>query len=72
MNKYFFEVYDSIPRLVPGTNEFTRKAYSLLKNFPDISQLIDIGCGKGIQTIELASISNAQTTSVNNHRYFLD
>lgn len=72
INKYFYEVFENIPRQGPGSNSETRKAYSFLKNLTDKPKILDVGCGKGIQTVELAKISQGHVTAVDNKPDFLE
>jgi cyclopropane fatty-acyl-phospholipid synthase-like methyltransferase len=72
MEKLYFEIYENIPRQGPGDINLTGNLYSKLKNLPENPQILDIGCGKGIQTIELAKHTNGSITAVDNHQYFLD
>lgn len=73
MNNYFYEVYENIPRQGPGLNASTRKAFHYIKGYlPFQPEILDIGCGKGVQTIELAKLSNGRITAVDNHQYFLN
>lgn len=58
-----FEIHDKLPRQGPGSNESTRRAFSKLKNLPEKPHILDIGCGSGMQTIELANISNGRITA---------
>lgn len=55
--EYFYELYTGLPRGGSGDNISTRKAYSMLKNIPAEPLILDIGCGPGMQTLELARIS---------------
>ncbi|MBG0764861.1 MAG: hypothetical protein H0S78_08235 [Tissierellales bacterium] len=50
----FFEIHKDIPREGPGDNKSTRKAFKMLKKLPKNSKILDVGCGPGMQTIELA------------------
>ena len=68
----FWEIHIGLPREGPGDNESTRQAYSKLADLPDKPRILDIGCGPGIQTIQLAKISNGQIEAVDNHQSFLD
>ena len=68
----FFEAHQDIPREGPGSNEATRKAFSMLEGLPENPLILDVGCGPGLQTIELAKISNAKIIAVDNHNPFLD
>ena len=42
-----------------GLNKYTRKAYLMLPEL-DKPRILDIGCGSGVPTIELARLSNGQ------------
>ena len=73
MNQYFYEVFENIPRQGPGNNESTRKAFfQIQSHLPHQPEILDIGCGKGVQTIELATLSEGRITAVDNHQFFLD
>ena len=68
----FFEIHKNLPREGPGDNTSTRKAYSFLRDLPPNPLILDIGCGPGMQTIELAKISNGNIIAIDNHQPFLD
>jgi ubiquinone/menaquinone biosynthesis C-methylase UbiE len=70
--KYFYELFCSLPRDGPGDDKYTRKAFSYLKNLPDEPLILDIGCGHGMQTIELAKISKGKIIALDNYQSFLD
>jgi ubiquinone/menaquinone biosynthesis C-methylase UbiE len=73
MNKFFYEVFENIPRQGPGMNSSTRKAYNTIhKHLPKQPAILDIGCGKGVQTLELARISGSGITAIDKHPFFLD
>ncbi len=67
-----YELFQSMPRQGPGSNEYTRKAYAFLNNLPQEPRLMDIGCGTGIQTLELARISSGKVIALDNYRPFLE
>jgi SAM-dependent methyltransferase len=67
-----YELFSKMPRQGPGSNECTRKAYHLIPSLPQQPHILDVGCGSGIQTLELARISNGKVSAVDNHRPFLD
>lgn len=67
----FFEIHSDNPREGPGDNESTRKAYSFLKDLPVEPRILDIGCGPGMQTVELAKISRGHIVALDNHKPFL-
>lgn len=52
----FFELHSDLPREGPGCNSATRKAFSQLPSFSSPFRVLDIGCGPGIQTIQLSSL----------------
>jgi len=70
--EYFYELYSGIPRGGPGDNGSTRKAFSFMKDLPVQPNILDIGCGPGMQTLELARISNGNIIALDNYQPFLD
>lgn len=68
----FFEIHKDIPREGPGDNESTKRALSYLKNLPDNLLVLDIGCGPGMQTIEIAKNIQGKIIALDNHPQFLD
>jgi ubiquinone/menaquinone biosynthesis C-methylase UbiE len=67
-----YELFSDMPRQGPGSNEYTRKAYHLIPSLPPQPHILDVGCGAGMQTLELARISNGKVTAMDNYRPFLD
>ena len=51
--------------------KYTKKAYQML---PQIKNpvILDIGCGSGVPTIELAKLSNGQITAVDTNQFLLN
>ncbi len=70
--QYFYELFRGLPRGGPGDNKSTSKAFGYLKNLPDELIILDIGCGHGMQTLELARISKAKIIAIDIHQPFLD
>lgn len=70
--QYFYELFRRLPRGGPGDNKSTSKAFGYLKNLPDELIILDIGCGHGMQTLELARISKAKIIAIDNYQPFLD
>ena len=52
----FSEIYCGLPREGPGCNEATKKAFSGISNIPTVASVLDLGCGPGLQTIELSQL----------------
>jgi ubiquinone/menaquinone biosynthesis C-methylase UbiE len=67
-----FEVFSNLPRQGPGDNEFTRRAYRFLKDLPPNPSILDVGCGTGMQTIELAKMTNGKIMAIDFHQPFLE
>ena len=71
MEEIFWEVHSDNPQEGPGCLESTKKAFEMLENLPDTPKILDVGCGPGRHTIDLANISNAQITALDNHKPYL-
>jgi len=80
--EFFYEIFDaSLPRLAPGDDSSTHQALDLLlaakPKFMDKVgsgklRILDIGCGNGAQTLQLAKRLNGHILAVDNHQPFLD
>jgi len=70
--KYFYEVFEDLPRQGPGCREATLRALALLKNLPAKPSVLDIGCGSGMQTQILAQELNTKVLAIDNHPPVLD
>ena len=68
----FFELHCGLPREGPGDAASTRKAFSMLTDLPDRPMILDIGCGPGMQTLDLVHLTNGRIIAVDNHQPFLD
>ena len=67
----FFEIHQGNPREGPGSFEATRKAFSTLRNLSDKPIILDIGCGPGQQTMDLASLSGGTIYAIDNYEPYL-
>ncbi|HEY92166.1 MAG TPA: methyltransferase domain-containing protein [Dehalococcoidia bacterium] len=72
VSEFMYELFSDMPRQGPGSNKCTRKAYKLLANLPPQPNILDVGCGSGMQTLELARISKGQITALDNYQPYLD
>lgn len=62
--EYFLQIYGSLPRAGPGSNELTRRAFELMPQVPDAPRILDVGCGPGMQTVELLKITNGTVAAL--------
>jgi len=62
----------TFPEKVQAINPSTRKALSLLTELPPQPLILDIGCGPGMQTIELARCTNGTIIAIDTHQPFLE
>ncbi len=72
LDEFFYQIFESLPRQGPGCMGTTRKAFSYLPPLPKDANILDIGCGSGTQTRDLASLTSGTITAVDNHNPFLD
>lgn len=67
-----FEIFYSLPRQGPGSNECTEKAFKSIPSIPD-ARILDIGCGVGMQTRHIAKIGgNCHITATDIYQPYLD
>jgi SAM-dependent methyltransferase len=69
---FFYTVFESLPRQGPGCVAATKKVFSLLPPLPEDAKILDVGCGSGTQTRDLAGLTPGTITAVDNHQPFLD
>jgi SAM-dependent methyltransferase len=69
--RYFYEIYEAIPRQGPGERASTERALRLLPPLTRRHRVLDIGCGAGAQTIDLARATEAQIVAIDNHQPFI-
>jgi SAM-dependent methyltransferase len=67
----FFEIHQDLPREGPGRDRYTRQAYRMLPALEDPA-ILDIGCGPGSPTLELARLSGGNVIGLDVHQPYLD
>ncbi|MCP4606390.1 MAG: class I SAM-dependent methyltransferase, partial [Proteobacteria bacterium] len=58
------KLYGTLPRAGPGGDEYTRRAFELIGVLPSQTRILDIGCGPGAQTSELARLTDGAITAI--------
>ena len=61
---YFLQIYGTLPRAGPGSNDLTRKAFEMMSHVPKPPRILDIGCGPGMQTVELLRITSGTVVAL--------
>ena len=67
-----FKLHGDMPRQGPGDNESTRKALNLIDLKRKTLSVLDIGCGPGMQIIELAKNIDGKIIALDFHAKFLE
>jgi SAM-dependent methyltransferase len=62
--EYFLEIYGRLPRAGPGSYKCTKRAYELMSEVPDAPRILDVGCGPGVQTVDLLRISGGRVLAL--------
>ncbi len=69
--RLFFEIHKDMPRQGAGRNEYTKKAFEMIPRLHK-PQILDIGCGPGMQTITLAQLSGGEVIGIDIVQQYLD
>ncbi|QQS51249.1 MAG: class I SAM-dependent methyltransferase [Bacteroidota bacterium] len=72
INQYFLEVFGYVPRQGPGSKAETERAWSSLSELPQNPAILDIGCGKGAQTMDLCGLTEGHILALDNYPLFLE
>ena len=72
MTMLFFEMFSGLPRQGPGDAASTLRALALVPGIGPETQVLDLGCGTGLQTRVLAQNSPARFVAVDKHAPFVD
>lgn len=72
MWQIFFEIHRNLPREGPGDRSSTERALSMLHGLKQKPYILDIGCGPGMQTLDILDLTDGNVVAVDNHQPFLD
>jgi SAM-dependent methyltransferase len=62
--RVFFEIHSGLNREAPGDFQSTKRAYSMMAGIGNSPFVLDIGCGPGGQTMDLAALSASHIVGV--------
>lgn len=63
----FFEVYEHLPRQGPGNRACAARAFGLCRELPQRPAVLDLGCGVGGQTLQLAELTSGSIVAIDSH-----
>ncbi|MBN2409992.1 MAG: class I SAM-dependent methyltransferase [Candidatus Aminicenantes bacterium] len=63
----FFEVFESLPRQGPGNRASAARALDLCRDLPSAPAVLDLGCGTGAQTLQLAELTSGTIIAIDSH-----
>ncbi|MEW5775163.1 MAG: class I SAM-dependent methyltransferase [Thermodesulfobacteriota bacterium] len=72
LTRLFFDIFNDLPRQGPGDAQSTARALGLCAGLPPRPDILDVGCGSGVQTLELARRTGGRVTGVDTHPVFLE
>jgi SAM-dependent methyltransferase len=73
MRAVFFDVHSGLPREGPGNRASTARALEMAGPLPPEPTVLDIACGPGMQTLDLAELlPAARITALDNHAPFVE
>src|SRR5579859_270515 len=67
----FWAIHSGLPREGPGDNASTARALGMMTDLPPAPAILDIACGPGMQTLELARRGCGQVTAIDLHMPYL-
>jgi SAM-dependent methyltransferase len=71
-SEIFLEVFENLPRQGPGSRACAARALSLCSELPKSPAVIDLGCGVGGQTLQLAELTSGSIVAIDSHAPSID
>jgi SAM-dependent methyltransferase len=68
----FRELTEGLPRQAPGSTAATLRALGMARGLPERPRILDVGCGPGAQTVDLACATGGWLVAVDIRQRFLD
>lgn len=68
----FFDIQRGLPRQGPGNDASTLRALAACSALPTSPDVLDVGCGPGVQTMALAGALEGRITAVDVYEEYLD
>ncbi|HWO57876.1 MAG TPA: class I SAM-dependent methyltransferase [bacterium] len=68
----FFEIFESLPRQGVGSRACTARALALCADLPPRPRIVDLGCGVGGQTLDLAELTQGTILAIDKHVPFVE
>lgn len=68
----FFEIHSGLPREAPGSRDATARAFRAATGRRHVRRILDVGCGTGPATLQLAELTDADIVAVDTHEPFLE
>jgi SAM-dependent methyltransferase len=67
-----YRIYEQLPRQGPGQAQTTQRAFASVPDLGLAPRILDIACGTGAQTVDLARLTSGTIVAIDNHQPFLD
>lgn len=67
MNPVFYELFEALPRQGPGDLASLRRALAACVDLPPAPRIVDLGCGSGTQSLQLARLTGGSVLAIDRH-----
>ena len=72
LKELFFNIHRDLPREGPGDDASTRRALNAVRSLTPVARVLDVGCGPGMQTVAVASTTDALVCGLDTHHGYLE